>query len=390
MATYYRWQKNTISTTDSVQTITTTGTISSNFRYCTTYNIHINPDTLMYNIDDYESHAASSSPDSYGTGTIIFANQNMITSYYKVTSGNARVYLTDSGGSSRTVLSVHYGGQIGTAEQHFNPRLTAGTSQGNVYSTNISEYPSNGKYENYWYNNRTTVVSPTTASNLTYPENFYIIEGATINPKLQWTGAQSNTPYPVTQYEVSYAINNTDSWQVAGTTGVLTYEFSSIPEEATSIAFRVRAKDSNNQYGDYVTGTYSTISRESPITVVTKNIEMNYFNGTDYEILYPVVGSEVYNNVKSGNYIGSGQYGQSNPSSLEFEFTPKMVMIAKTSGVYDTYLLKGKTVSYVQSSTGVSEITVEWTGNKVSWYSAESAGIQLNESGTLYYYVVFG
>ena len=65
-------------------------------------------------------------------------------------------------------------------------------------------------------------------------------------------------------------------------------------------------------------------------------------------------------------------------------------MIAKTSGVYDTYLLKGKTISYVQSSTGVSEITVEWTGNKVSWYSAESAGIQLNESGTLYYYVVFG
>ena len=257
-----------------------------------------------------------------------------------------------------------------------------------VYNTNGSAYPNGGIKGSYYYDQRTTITSPTVASNLTYSESINVMFSSSI--QLQWTGAQSNTSYPVTQYEVSYAINNTDSWQVAGTTGVLTYEFSSIPKEATSIAFRVRAKDSNGQYGDYVTGTYSTISRESPITVTTRTIEMNYFNGTDYEILYPVVGSEVYNNVKSGNYIGSGQFGQSNPSSLEFEFTPKMVMIAKTSGVYDTYLLKGKTVSYVQSSTGVSEITVEWTGNKVSWYSTESAGVQLNESGTLYYYVVFG
>ena len=170
----------------------------------------------------------------------------------------------------------------------------------------------------------------------------------------------------------------------------MTYEFSSIPEEATSIAFRVRAKDSNNQYGDYVTGTYSTITRESPITVTTRTIEMNYFNGTDYEILYPVVGSEVYNHVKSGNYVGLGQYGQSNPNKLTLEFTPKVAMITKTSGVYDAYLLNGKTVSYVQSSTGVSEITVEWTGQTVSWYSADSVEAQLNENGVLYVYTVFG
>ena len=262
------------------------------------------------------------------------------------------------------------------------------TSQGYVYSTSSSEYPNGGVQDGYYYDQRTTVTSPTMVSNLTYSSSINTALSPSV--QLQWTGAQSNTDYPVTEYEISYAINNTDSWQVAGTTGVLIYEFSSIPEEATSIAFRVRAKDSNNQYGDYVTGTYSTITRESPITVTTRTIEMNYFNGTDYEILYPVVGSEVYNHVKSGSYIGSGQYGQSNPNKLELEFTPKVAMITKTSGVYDTYLLNGKTVSYVQSSTGVSEITVEWTGQAVSWYSSDSVEAQLNENGVLYVYTVFG
>lgn len=262
------------------------------------------------------------------------------------------------------------------------------TSQGYVYSTSSTAYPNGGAQDGYYYDQRTTVTSPTMVSNLTYSSSINTALSSSI--QLQWTGAQSNTDYPVTEYEISYAINNTDSWQVAGTTGVLTYKFSNIPEEATSIAFRVRAKDSNNQYGDYVTGTYSTITRESPITVTTRTIEMNYFNGTDYEILYPVVGSEVYNHVKSGNYVGSGQYGQSNPNKLTLEFTPKVAMITKTSGVYDTYLLNGKTVSYVQSSTGVSEITVEWTGQTVSWYSSDSVEVQLNENGVLYVYTVFG
>lgn len=265
---------------------------------------------------------------------------------------------------------------------------SAGTFVSYVYSPSSTAYPNGGAQNGYYYDQRTTVTSPTVASNLTYSSSINATLSSSV--QLQWTGAQSNTDYPVTEYEISYAINNTDSWQVAGTTGVLTYEFSSIPEEATSIAFRVRAKDSNNQYGDYITGTYSTISREPPITVVTKNIEMNYFNGTDYEILYPVVGSEVYNHVKSGNYVGSGQYGQSNPNRIELEFTPKVALITKTSGVYDTYLLNGKTVSYVQSSTGVSEITVEWTGQTVSWYSADSVEAQLNENGVLYVYTVFG
>ena len=382
MATYYKWRKSTVSYKES--TVNEGTSLSFN-------TVGSSPYTIYYSL---------SKPSVINT-KYYFPNSKTLSlgDTFQISSGDSVGYTNDYNNSSSAFSAsglkvsissngyrMTYTAGSGSITQHVvNP--APGSARGYVYSTNLSAYPNNDVSDSYYYDQRTTVTSPTVASNLTYPESIDVTLSSSV--QLQWTGAQSNTDYPVTEYEISYAINNTDSWQVAGTTGVLTYEFYSIPEEATSIAFRVRAKDSNNQYGDYVTGTYSTITK-SPFNVVTKNIEMNYFNGTDYEILYPVVGSEVYNHVKSGNYVGSGQYGQSNPNKLTLEFTPKVAMITKTSGVYDAYLLNGKTVSYVQSSTGVSEITVEWTGQTVSWYSADSVEAQLNENGVLYAYVVFG
>lgn len=385
MATYYRWRKSTVTSALELEKTCTEGqwivkgVNSSRVYYSATYEINEN-EVGLTGTTEYETI----NPNS---GT-----RNIYLNYWYIWGSTASDRIFTPRNSWASVSHYSNGEQQlvvgeGTVDV-YQIKNMPGTSQGYVYSTSSSAYPNGGMSGSYYYDQRTTVTSPTVASNLTYPESIDATLSSSI--QLQWTGAQSNTDYPVTEYESSYAINNTDSWQVAGTTGVLTYEFSSIPEEATSIAFRVRAKDSNNQYGDYITGTYSTISREPPITVVTKNIEMNYFNGTDYEILYPVVGSEVYNHVKSGNYVGSGQYGQSNPNKLTLEFTPKVAMITKTSGVYDTYLLNGKTVSYVQSNTGVSEITVEWTGQTVSWYSSDSVEAQLNENGVLYVYTVFG
>lgn len=379
MATYYRWRKSTINYQDNSISLSK-GTIISkgnNFVYQSSSSPSINQETGTYTFSDDNTRYIDN---------VTSLSQN----YFAFSVSPTEMYRCES--DLAAVGSYYKPGYDVTVERtpvnKYTIIASPGAEQGYVYSTSSSAYPNGGVSGSYYYDQRTTVTSPTVASNLTYPESIIITTQSSI--QLQWTGAQSNTDYPVTEYEISYAINNTDSWQVAGTTGVLTYEFSNISEEATSIAFRVRAKDSNNQYGDYITGTYSTITRESPITVTTRTIEMNYFNGTDYEILYPVVGSEVYNHVKSGNYIGSGQYGQSNPNKLELEFIPKVTMITKTSGVYDTYLLNGKTVSYVQSSSGVSEITVEWTGQIVSWYSADSAEAQLNENGVLYVYVVFG
>lgn len=136
------------------------------------------------------------------------------------------------------------------------------TLVGYVYSTSSSAYPNGGVKGDYYYDQRTTVTSPTAASGLTYPATI-----TTPSVSISWTAATSNVPnYTVNLYEVSYSTNNGDSWTVAGTTAETSYSFS-VPAGTTSIMFRVRARDSNNQYGAYVTGTASQVLLSPTLTV---------------------------------------------------------------------------------------------------------------------------
>lgn len=131
-----------------------------------------------------------------------------------------------------------------------------------VYSTNQNSYPASGVSGSYYYNNRTAVTSPTLASGLTYPSTI-----TTPSVTVSWTAASSNVPsYPVNLYEVSYSTNGGTSWTVAGTTSSTSYSFS-IPAGTTSIMFRVRARDSNNQWGSYRTGTVSQVVQAPTLTV---------------------------------------------------------------------------------------------------------------------------
>ena len=67
-------------------------------------------------------------------------------------------------------------------------------------------------------------------------------------------------------YELSYSTNGGSSWTVIGTTASTSYSFS-IPAGTTSIQFRVRARDSNNQWGAYTTGTVSQVVQAPTLTV---------------------------------------------------------------------------------------------------------------------------
>ena len=144
----------------------------------------------------------------------------------------------------------------------YRPQATPGISQGYVYSTNISAYPNGGVRGSYYYDQRTTVTSPTAASGLTYPATI-----TTSSVNISWTAATSNVPnYTVSLYEVSYSTNGGSGWTVAGTTAETSYSFN-IPAGTTSITFRVRARDSNNQWGKYVTGTASQVLISPTLTV---------------------------------------------------------------------------------------------------------------------------
>ena len=107
---------------------------------------------------------------------------------------------------------------------------------------------------------------------------------------------------------------------------------------------------------------------------------------------------------QTGSYTGNGKSGQSNPCSLTFNFTPKVVMIVPTE-VYDLgdvssvgtlwgagIAINGQTKGFFAvSEFSGSKIycTISWSGATISWYSTNDS-YQLNRSGKEYYWVAFG
>lgn len=121
-----------------------------------------------------------------------------------------------------------------------------------VYSLNSSTYPNGGVSDDndYYYGQRTTITSPTAPSGLNTPNPI-----TTPSITVSWSAATSNVPdYPVNLYELSYSVNGGSSWTVAGTTAGTSLEVD-IPAGTTSIRFRVRARDSNGQWGSYSTSS---------------------------------------------------------------------------------------------------------------------------------------
>lgn len=130
-----------------------------------------------------------------------------------------------------------------------------------VYSLTSNAYPTNGKSGDYWYDQRTTVTSPTAPSGLTYPATI-----TTPSVDVTWTAATSNTNYPVSGYRVDVSTNGGSSWTLAGNPSTNSLHYNITPG-TTSIMFRVRAKDSNGQWGSYVTGTASQVLLAPTLTV---------------------------------------------------------------------------------------------------------------------------
>ena len=267
MATYYKWRKSTIKWTESESSVSSyTGTSSQN-------------DVIYY---------SNSQLPLSSSGTYSFSETENIPVSFR-----SDYYLGDSSKSSYIVTSSTDNGFIGIAKGSgtniiFTPTngvsnlivrravASAGTSQGYVYSTSSSAYPNGGASGGYYYDQRTTVTSPTAPTALTYPSTI-------TNPSVDvsWTASINNVPaYAVTGYEVSYAVNGESTWTVAGTpTGTsLTV---AIPTTATSIQFRVRAQDSNNQRSSYATGSTSQVLIAPALTVPSlamqgQNITVNW------------------------------------------------------------------------------------------------------------------
>lgn len=97
--------------------------------------------------------------------------------------------------------------------------------------------------------------------------------------------------------------------------------------------------------------------------------------------------------IATGSYVGTGTYGASNPNSLTFDFSPKIICVFE-SGIYaslsslliSTYGNEGYAIVGESSSSGSTSFT--WNGNTVSWYATASADRQFNSKITYRYFAI--
>lgn len=168
----------------------------------------------------------------------------------------------------------------------------------------------------------------------------------------------------------------------------------------------------------------------------TKNITMKQFNGTDYDTLYPkTIASQipdVYSktdtitantlsqfglsanklpndafqrikalidgktNIQTGSYLGTGTYGEESPSSLTFNFTPKLVFIhldrLGTTSTNEGYYLWGSTTFSSYTGNSNYQSTASVSGNTMTWYASReiNAETQLNEINAKYVWCAIG
>lgn len=258
MATYYRWRKSTIRYRLAKQSVTSGSftTASGGIVYFadtddTDTDPEFNTSTGKFSLT-YDNVIENGGTYRPNTAKLVCGGERNPTEVY----GNGFMQLDRSG--STIEVTPQSSGQ--TFNRYYS-QATAGTSQGYVYSTSSSAYPNGGVSGSYYYDQRTTVTSPTAPSGLTYPATI-----TTPSVDVTWTAATSNTNYPVSGYQVDVSTNGGTSWTLAGNPNTNSLSYSITPG-VTSIMFRVRAKDSNGQWGSYVTGTASQVLLAPTLTV---------------------------------------------------------------------------------------------------------------------------
>lgn len=269
MATYYKWRKTNVKyVKDLLETIDGTYyTMTGLTEYNTVYLGEYGPNESFtgQNIVDgkftFPTRSSISKDGNDYSANKVFGRGP--TSDIAVVSGNTKftVFVARNNGDS---CRIHANFSNGAPLYVYGVKAAAGSFVEYVYSTSSSAYPNGGVSGGYYYDQRATVTSPTAPSGLTYPNR---ILGKTA--AVSWTAAQSNTGYPVKSYEVGRSTDSGKSWTVVNAAVNGTSLTADIPAGTTAIRFRVRAKDSNGQWGNYVTGTDAAAPQPPKLSVPT-------------------------------------------------------------------------------------------------------------------------
>lgn len=253
MATYYRWNRNAITyeqTESKIGNKFRIGPYTSGFTSYTANSITNSGSTIYLAGPPLYTVTVNPGHNREVGGNYLIINGTSGTHAYKSIFGGFYFDLAGQQGYWNVGREPDFVGDI------YSVTMTQKTTfLDYVYSTSSFAYPNGGESGDYYYDQRTTVTSPTAPTGLTYPNSI-----TTPQVAVSWNTATSETDYPVSRYQLQYSINGGSSWTTVSSSITGTSHTATIPVDATRVRFRVRAQDSNNQVGNYVTGNDVTVS----------------------------------------------------------------------------------------------------------------------------------
>lgn len=257
MATYYRWRKSALK-----EVLSLSNTYNSN----AFFGVGEIPPITVYFSSSYTiktgiitltnpSSEALQTSQGWSTGNYYFMfGASSASSVYKGSNAAINPYNVEPYPNRWRVHS-------GTVYR-YTTKTESGEVVGYVYSTSPNAYPNSGVAGSYYYDQRTTITSPTAPTGLTYPNPI-----TTPKVAVSWDAATSNVPsYSIHQYELSYSADGGKTWpwtSMSAQTSTTTL----VPAGATTLQIRIRAQDTNGAWSDYTTGENVTILLAPTITV---------------------------------------------------------------------------------------------------------------------------
>ena len=102
--------------------------------------------------------------------------------------------------------------------------------------------------------------------------------------------------------------------------------------------------------------------------------------------------------IKYGSYTGNGKTGKANPNTLSCDFYPVLLIVStmdQYSNITRAVAIRG--ISKFGSGVSNRDDLITWNARGVSWYpvtendtSFDVSQVQLNASGIVYQYLLFG
>ena len=134
-----------------------------------------------------------------------------------------------------------------------------------------------------------------------------------------------------------------------------------------------------------------TTNYQLPKWEKTDRIQMKDFNDMTATLDAALAGMP---KLALGTYTGTGEKGQSAPTSLTLSFPPKFLAVFPINGLYRLLCARGMEGSNTSpNGHSYGNVAVAWDGSTVSWHTTDSgagADYQLNRLDTQYFYIALG